>query len=979
MSSLDYCGLNEIHCSRCRTKWLACPLHELRWSQLRYKQAQFHVRNLHSTSTSFVTNNVVDDKNLSFSDSQDNNSSNYDVDDLISVKGDIGSQCVVGNDNISVDQFTLCHRQVSFENYSEKIQRFLSCESQQKGDGMKRIVACAFAMNNNSDFSNLSWDEIRYHMTATMFCNTLSSSQQNQYSDLCYMMVNNCFNNNNINDKLTMSKIPMSLKDIERYYIKRSTSISQNVPIPNVIELDNHAYVSITEVIQYVLFFAIPIDGMFCDNTIKDYHNLTTSSSLVTHTKISNILRNSVKQTLGSNELTPLIIWIIVWSDDFEPNHVKQHKKSTWIKTVTISPPPNCQTSTKHTYIISLGPKDKNHEEVHRQFFKELNVLESPTFMFCKATNSNIPVVVKVLAISADRPERCALNCMLGHGGTTTRRWRYSAYVNQKKLKSCTRCLRQRIISLNVASTDKTNSCSYCYDWDYSHPSMQTCLPSDYPTTQHPNSPPPPKGREVDGMTKLVPIELTFDVLVQGVKFCFFNCYHGYWTKVSAITYLKSIGVNEAYGNNNVYQKAIACRRNKTITERTLYNYLTFPVHWTSGIALKQCIDTPMHQLFQGVVKSIMELTMSWLTKKDTSHYKAFGDFVNSLLEDIHELNLDWCRMEKFMRGRNYTLGGWQAEQYVAFARCIVVVYSGIRDVVGDDEVGIDEHECLTQSLLCFISRFLCVDDINESVLLTYIKIFLSACDAFENKAYIMNNDDAIWYSKGNFLSLLNLPSQVATFGGLRLYWEGSRERSIQQIKPFLSNVRHTSSYFKTKVTHMYINETLDTMIKQINDCGAHEHDQSNCSTNERYSSFRTYKASDDIEELILSGNVISAIYLSYNDHTQQFYICQRSNIPYRCYLFKVSFIDDLGFNKCGMWYAPVEVAIVNVGMELSQNEIKDMAIDYGILCPCLSNNRSMRKSYTVVCKSWKYRDKYNRLLLPNLSTNLFLLSLPEI
>ena len=94
-------------------------------------------------------------------------------------------------------------------------------------------------------------------------------------------------------------------------------------------------------------------------------------------------------------------------------------------------------------------------------------------------------------------------------------------------------------------------------------------------------------------------------------------------------------------------------------------------------------------------------------------------------------------------------------------------------------------------------------EELESPSLLRYVKIFLSSCDIFEHKAYIMKEDDAMWYTKGNFLSLLNLPLQISTFGRLRLYWEGSRERSIQQIKPFLVNMRQTSSFFKTKLTYI--------------------------------------------------------------------------------------------------------------------------------------------------------------------------------
>ena len=212
-----------------------------------------------------------------------------------------------------------------------------------------------------------------------------------------------------------------------------------------------------------------------------------------------------------------------MWSDDFEPNNIKQHKKSTWIKTITLSPPLGYQTSSKHTFVVALGPKEKNHEQVNARFFAELNELQHPTYMYCKSTNCNIPVVLKVLAISADRPERSSLNCMLGHNGISSRRWRYSAYINQQKLKSCVICFKRRLQKLNVAYEHNNFVCRHCFDWDYNHPLMKEPKPENYPSNEHPNSPQPPKGREVTDVTYLRPIELSYELLMQGVRFCFYN------------------------------------------------------------------------------------------------------------------------------------------------------------------------------------------------------------------------------------------------------------------------------------------------------------------------------------------------------------------------------------------------------------------------------------------------------------------------
>ena len=177
------------------------------------------------------------------------------------------------------------------------------------------------------------------------------------------------------------------------------------------------------------------------------------------------LIREKVKANIPNTDLFPLIIYINLWSDDFEPNNVKQHKKSTWMKTLTIAPPKDFQTSPRHTYVIALGPKAVTHEILNFHFNSQLKDLQKPTFMYCKATNTNIPIVVETLAVSADRPERSSLNAMLGHNGLCTRRWRYSAYINTTKLKSCPKCTQKRIKCLQSGNFLQINTNKNCC-WD---------------------------------------------------------------------------------------------------------------------------------------------------------------------------------------------------------------------------------------------------------------------------------------------------------------------------------------------------------------------------------------------------------------------------------------------------------------------------------------------------------------------------------
>ena len=522
----------------------------------------------------------------------------------------------------------------------------------------------------------------------------------------------------------------------------------------------------------------------------------------------------------------------------------------------------------------------------------------------------------------------------------------------------------RRVESLrNYTFTTTENFQRCCCDWEYLNPGMKVEKPTDYPSREHPNSPPAPAGREVKDIQFLYPIELSYDKLMQGAKYSFFNCYHNVWNKTSTVTYLKSLGINENYAINYIYDTALTCRSLVNFDESSLYNHLTYPVLWISGTNLDQCIDTPMHHLFQGVVKSIVDETSDWLKRKYKPQYKAFGDTVNSMLTKIHDVGVDWCRMERLLKGKTYSMSGWQAEQYIAFSRCMLVIYSSIRDIVGDDETGIDEHECMIQALVCFISRVMNDENISSYEQMDCIKIFLSCCDMFENITYNLNDRDPFWYKKGNFLSLLNLPSQIEKFGSLKNFWEGSRERSIQQIKPYLIKTRLTSSFYKTKLKKMYIAQILQNINDDLKDDDIEVHPKY-----ERHSSFVMYSYSLKIANLVSNRNVISGIVIDHESVRDKFYICQRKRETNFCIMHEILFNDEEGFNKCGVWYAPIEVRISTSDAEMTKAKINNIVVDYVLLLPCISDHEDLNCCYTVISREWKTRTTASKLTFPLLS-----------
>ena len=190
--------------------------------------------------------------------------------------------------------------------------------------------------------------------------------------------------------------------------------------------------------------------------------------------------------------VAPLIMCLDIWSDDFDNNHTRNNKNSTWLMTVTVCPKPNQHTSEKHTCAIALGQKGQDHQPAIEHFNKELQELSSISHRCSHRYNKNIPVAVRVLTMLADRPERCCTNCVLSHNGIPTGRWLMSACVDITKMPSCNSCFKKWLnCFFGLGKIAKTSICNKCGDWNYDSGSNANkhAKPEDCPKTKHADSP----------------------------------------------------------------------------------------------------------------------------------------------------------------------------------------------------------------------------------------------------------------------------------------------------------------------------------------------------------------------------------------------------------------------------------------------------------------------------------------------------------
>ena len=88
-------------------------------------------------------------------------------DDFNAHVADSDNQTSISNDTI-IERFISSKKEVCCDDYNNLLHCYIECESISKGNGIKRIVACAFAMNLSSDYSTITYEKAFYHIPSCL-------------------------------------------------------------------------------------------------------------------------------------------------------------------------------------------------------------------------------------------------------------------------------------------------------------------------------------------------------------------------------------------------------------------------------------------------------------------------------------------------------------------------------------------------------------------------------------------------------------------------------------------------------------------------------------------------------------------------------------------------------------------------------------------------------------------------------------------
>ena len=742
-----------VSCEFCNEAWFICPIHNRRWN----------TRNQYAASQHFNDTNI------------DHPSINHEEETIVDNGNNENDSFAIANDSDSndnnrsavVDLYS--HMSINSQKYFSQMEQYPSQHPAQY------LVHSAFSEHSvfSSQFCNLF--EAEFHVQATRLCLTMSNLQHIQLVTLFHML-ESCINYSTNDAKFVTTRIPTTMSEINTFYLENKSSIRKSLPYPTPIITHNHAFISLRDVLLHMFAYGTKMEGI-CPYDHHDYLGTYVEESNKTFNTpfMQETIENILRQYPPSGTLKPLILFGTIWSDGFDANNVVHNAPSIWMRTITIAPPQNDKTSTLHTFVLHMSQEGVNHDKINKMLNEELINLENGTWFYSTLLNKPIFVILKIHVYTADRPERGKLTYILGHTGITTKRWMYSAYLpksTDRQLQSCNLCFQHRV---NKAKSYPTftkifyRRCGHCADWNYDHENMKVLKPDGYPISCHVDSPDPDKDRKLHKVSHLGPMILSFDNLKANARFLFYNLYKKSFNIGQVHVYGRSVGLSgECIKDIIIDQAKTLYSLNPNLSHDEILASFKYPSIWDCPIKLNQYIDAPMHLIFQGIVKSLIEMISDWLS--GLSYYKQFCHIIYPMMTKISKMNLKWCFLNAFNKSKNYKTTGWIANNYLAFARLMLIFYRYIRSVIPSTEPGLLQCEGMIQSAVCLISYIMSKHNNDPKPLQEYTKLFLSCVDKFEAAIYVANGATPIWKSRGNFLSLLNLPLQQEYFGNVRLF-----------------------------------------------------------------------------------------------------------------------------------------------------------------------------------------------------------------
>ena len=420
--------------------------------------------------------------------------------------------------------------------------------------------------------------------------------------------------------------------DLRKIVFKGANSILENIPIPQPTLIGECSYVSLHDIVADFLGHGYPYNKI----TETTPEEINVVQSLSSSRVVRKVKERAMIRENGDNNMPLVVLFLIEWSDGFEPNVIKDNRGSVWIKTVTISPKHLGGEGSKHnTYPLCLGPaKTGDRILVQKQFQEELQSFKEGPFkeFYCGRMKKVCRVHLELVACIQDQPERRGENCIALGSSTFSSRWGYA--IDSKnviaRMVPCATC-KNIILSNRLDLESKLNECTKCVSWNFDDCNVhqRNVLKIDR-ELYHPY---PGKIRD-KLISSIYPCKLTFKHLEEAAKTTHNHILHGKWSKRESQSYLKSHGINTSAieaiiecaqnclaiknldGSDVRDQVVLLAHQRQREQFPSLYKMWDPPPSWRRDLEMWQHVEASMQFVFPGLQKTNQHKVQLWSARK---------------------------------------------------------------------------------------------------------------------------------------------------------------------------------------------------------------------------------------------------------------------------------------------------------------------------------------------------------------------------
>jgi len=198
--------------------------------------------------------------------------------------------------------------------------------------GLRYLVSKAVHRNgSDSQMQSLTEEHIKFHSNIALLSSRLTPAEKEYlvagFDSLAKLAKSGY--------KVDEALVPVTNNVLNQRYLKNKNSFMQIIPKPEVKTMARHGYVSVK---SCVADFLARHDFIF--DELIDAKSICIRR--ISQCRQAQEMLESVKSS-SKNWMEPerkrLILYLIEWSDDFDPaKSIKDNRGSAWIKSITISP-----------------------------------------------------------------------------------------------------------------------------------------------------------------------------------------------------------------------------------------------------------------------------------------------------------------------------------------------------------------------------------------------------------------------------------------------------------------------------------------------------------------------------------------------------------------------------------------------------------------------------------------------------------------